>query len=154
MTPLPPEWVRNLVVILIIVIPTAMVITLAGLLSRLRSRRLLQRGLIHIVFLPEKRRRFLVLLVLLGSFFVAAGAVEGLNSVGLLDPTALTILSSTTFLGGGLWLFLLIWTSLHPGNLTPSEVETLRKAPDLVYGLAFAPFEQTSLLTGIEGTGR
>jgi hypothetical protein len=143
MTPPLPLWLSVVIVTLIVTLPGAMLAMLVYLLGRLKSRRLLQQGLFQIIFLPEKRTRFLTLLILLATFFLASGAVEGLNSVGFITTLELQILTPITFLGGAVWLFLLIWTSLHPGRLSASDVATLETAPAEFFSLAFAAMEPT-----------
>ncbi|MCI4321554.1 MAG: hypothetical protein L3K18_02300 [Thermoplasmata archaeon] len=143
MTPALPLWLSIVIVTLIVTLPGAMLGMLVFLLVRLHSRRQLQKGLFQIIFLPEKRTRFLTLLILLATFFLASGAVEGLSSVGFVSTLELQILTPITFLGGALWLFLLIWTSLNPGRLTAAEIATLETAPAEFYSLAFAAMDQS-----------
>lgn len=137
----PAPWVVDLVLVTIVVLPLSMAALFLFLVARLRSRHLLQAGLIRVVFLPEKRRRFLTLLGLLSVFFLASGAITGLWSIGLLSETWDNILSPIAYLGGAVWLFLLIWTSLHPGVLTADQVARLSAAPREFHSMAMIPLE-------------
>lgn len=131
----------TLIILLTILVPAAMVGLLAVMTWSLRRRQLLQRGLVHIVFLPEKRRRFLVSLTMLGSFFIASGVVDALTGVGLIVGGITTVLSGVSFIGGAISLFVLIMTALHPGELSEDQKASLAFLPPQHYPLASAPLE-------------
>jgi hypothetical protein len=131
----------TLIILVTILVPTAMVALLVLMMRSLRRQQMLQRGLVHIVFLPEKRRRFLLSLAALGAFFVASGVIDALAGVGILLGTLPTVLSTFSFVGGATALFALIWTALRPGRLTDDEKAGLAWIPPQYYPLALAPFE-------------
>jgi len=130
----------TLIIAVTVLVPSAMVGLLLLMMRSLRRQQVLQRGLVHIVFLPEKRRRFLATLTGLGSFFVASGAIDALTGVGLLTGNLATVLSTVSFVGGAVALFALIWTALRPGNLTAEQKAGLAWIPPQYYPLALAPF--------------
>ncbi|MCI4350687.1 MAG: hypothetical protein L3K15_04160 [Thermoplasmata archaeon] len=131
----------SVIVLVTILVPAAMVGLLVAMTRSLKRRQMLQRGLAHIVFLPEKRRRFLIALTMLSTFFLASGAVDALTGVGLISGGLATVLSGTTFIGGAVSLFLLIITSLRPGTLTEDQKATLAWLPQQYYPLALGPIE-------------
>ncbi|MCI4360070.1 MAG: hypothetical protein L3J91_00040 [Thermoplasmata archaeon] len=131
----------TLIILATVVVPAAMVGLLLSMMRSLRRRQMLQRGLVHIVFLPEKRLRFLVSLTALASFFVASGVIDALAGVGILLGTLPTLLSTITFAGGAVALFSIIWTGLRPGTLTEEQKAGLAWLPPQYYPLALAPIE-------------
>ena len=132
---------QEFILVIAFAVPLAMVALAIAMLRSLERRKLLARGLVYIMFLPEKRRRFLWLFTLFATFFVLSGIVDAISGVGLVGPTPSLYMSTVTFVGGGLCLFLLIATSLHPGQLTVEEQATLDRLPKGFFGLAFAPLE-------------
>jgi len=139
----PTSWTTydTVIVLTTILVPAAMIGMWVYLMRSLKRRQLLQRGLVHIVFLPEKRQRFLIFLTLLGTFFISSGVVDALTGVGLIAGNLSTILSAISFIGGGSSLFLLIWTSLSPGELTEDQKASLAWLPQQYYPLAFGAME-------------
>ncbi len=90
---------------------------LALMLERLRRRGALEAGLIHIVFLPERRRAFLRLITLLAIFFILSGLNATLVSVGAVNTLTENVVNSVAYAGGAISLLLLIWVGLRPVNL-------------------------------------
>jgi hypothetical protein len=131
----------TVIILATVLVPSAMLVLLLAMMRSLRRRQMLQQGLVHIVFLPEKRRRFLVSLTALGSFFVASGASDALSGVGLVTGNLATVISGVAFSGGALSLFVLIWTALRPGTLTEDQKAGLAWLPPQYYALAMAPVE-------------
>jgi hypothetical protein len=130
-----------LIIVVTVLVPASMVGLLVGMMRSLKRQEMLQRGLVHIVFLPEKRRRFLLSLVLLGTFFLSSGIVDALTGVGILAGNLSIVLSGVSFIGGAIALFLLIWTALRPGALTEDQKAKLAWLPQEYYPLAFAPMD-------------
>ncbi|MCI4319840.1 MAG: hypothetical protein L3K23_06900 [Thermoplasmata archaeon] len=139
-----PPWTSydTLIVVVTVLVPAAMIALLLGMMRSLRRRQLLQRGLVHIVFLQEKRQRFLALLSLLASFFIASGIVDALTGVGLVTGGLSTAMSAAAFIGGAVSLFLLIWTSLRPGQLTEDQQAQLAWLPQQYYPLVMGPIDR------------
>jgi hypothetical protein len=138
-----PGWTSydTVIILVTVLVPASMIAMWYAMFRGLKRRHLLQRGLVHIVFLPEKQRRFLVALALLGAFFVGSGIVEAIAGVGLIDTELATVLSSATFIGGAISLFLLIWTALRPGDLTEDQKAQLAWLPQQYYPMVLGPFE-------------
>ncbi|MCI4361086.1 MAG: hypothetical protein L3J91_05230, partial [Thermoplasmata archaeon] len=84
------------------------------------------------------------LLTIFATFFVLSGDVDALGGLSLVSFQVREVLSGITFIGGGIALFALIWTSLRPGALSQQEEATLARLPDGFYSLAFAPLEPQS----------
>ena len=122
-----------LIIVASIVVPASMIGLMLGLIRNLRQRNLLQRGLIHIVFLHDKQTKFLAQLSMLGAFFIASGVVDALGGTGVISSAEQTVLSSVTFIGGAAALYLLILTSLRPGPLTEEQRATLAWLPAQFY---------------------
>jgi hypothetical protein len=111
------------------------------MLQRLRHRGLLEKGLIHVVFLPERRRNFLYLISSLAFFFLMSGINEALLSIGLIDPTSFGVLDAIAYVGGATCLFLLVWVGLRPAAITEARRAELERTSHDMVMLAFAPAE-------------
>jgi hypothetical protein len=110
-------------------------------LERLRRRGVLQRGLVHLVFLPERRRKFLGLIGLLVICFILSGMNDSLQSIGLVNPLTYDILSSIAYGGGAIALFSLIWVALRPVEIAAGRRAELERSSQEMIMLAFAPVE-------------
>jgi hypothetical protein len=113
----------------------------ALMLERLRRHGDLQRGLIHVVFLPERRRAFLRLIALLAFFFVLSGLNDALSAIGVFSTLAVNITSSIAYVGGAICLLALIWVGFRPAEITPDRRADLERASHELILLAFAPAE-------------
>ncbi len=111
------------------------------MLERLRRRGDLQRGLIHVVFLPERRRAFLRLIGLLSFFFILSGLNESLESIGLISALTADVVSTISYVGGAMCLLALIWVGLRPAEITPERRAHLERSSQEMILLAFAPSE-------------
>jgi hypothetical protein len=114
---------------------------LALMLERLRRRGALEAGLIHIVFLPERRRAFLRLITLLAIFFILSGLNATLVSVGAVNTLTENVVNSVAYAGGAISLLLLIWVGLRPVNLPADRRLELERSSQEMILLAFAPSE-------------
>jgi hypothetical protein len=119
----------------------AILIFFLASLERLRRRGVLQRGLIHLVFLPERRRKLLGLTGLLVVCFLLSGMNDSLDAIGLLTPLTYDILSSVAYGGGALALIFLIWVTLRPVEIAPGRRAELERSSQEMLMLAFAPIE-------------
>ncbi|MCI4372911.1 MAG: hypothetical protein L3K02_04645 [Thermoplasmata archaeon] len=111
------------------------------MLERLRRHGDLHRGLIHVVFLPERRRAFLRLIALLAVFFILSGLNEALAAIGLLSTLTVDVTSTVAYIGGAACLLLLIWVGLRPAEITPDRRAVLERSSQEMILLAFAPAE-------------
>ena len=105
-------------------------------------------GLAQVAFLPARRRRFLVLLVVEAILFLAAGTLLGLRSLGDLpfDPD---VGVAVAFLGGLFAMGLLAWTALRPRVMTPDERQAMERAvPSVFESLWTVPFRVRESETG------
>ena len=111
-----------------------------ALLLRLRRSGTIAEEMIRLAFLPEKRRRFLTLIGLEGSFFLLSGlAVAVTLLLGIPFSTGAPV-------AGGLFLTALgfqtavTMTGLRPSHLTAEEKERLRREmPSAITEMAFLP---------------
>jgi hypothetical protein len=122
----------------LIVLPMLVVVTFLMVRS-LRRRGLLDQGLIHIIFLPERRRHFFGLFVLLVIFFLLSGFNAGLGTLGLTSDQVQNIISAIAYGGGAICLFLLVWVALRPMNLSEGRRRELERLSHSMVMLAFAP---------------
>jgi heme A synthase len=122
----------------LIVLPMLVVVTFLMVRS-LRRRGLLDQGLIHIIFLPERRRHFFGLFVLLVIFFLLSGFNAGLGTLGLTSDLVQNIISAIAYGGGAICLFLLVWVALRPMNLSEERRRELERLSHSMVMLAFAP---------------
>jgi len=123
--------------------PLILIGAVALLVLRLWRTGYLVRGLVNIVFLPEKRHWFLALLVLQSGFFLVGGMVEALYYLGVLSNLAVDVLAPITFVGGGVWLLLLVLVGLRPGELTAEQRARVAMESKEMFGMAFIPLEPT-----------
>jgi heme A synthase len=122
----------------LIVLPMLVVVTFLMVRS-LRRRGLLDQGLIHIIFLPERRRHFFGLFVLLVIFFLLSGFNAGLGTLGLTSDLVQNIISAIAYGGGAICLFLLVWVALRPMKLSEERRRELERLSHSMVMLAFAP---------------
>jgi high-affinity Fe2+/Pb2+ permease len=108
---------------------------------RLHRQGALDKGLVHLVFLPERRRNFLRLIALLAFFFILSGLNESLNYLGLVSELTQDVVSAIAYGGGALCLLLLIWVGLRPAEITPERRVELERSSQEMILLAFAPAE-------------
>jgi len=111
------------------------------MLERLRRQGALEKGLIHVVFLPERRRNFLWLIFLLGFFFVLSGLNESLTFLGVFDVLTEDVLATVAYVGGAVCLLLLIWVGLRPAEIPAERRAELERSSQELIMLAFAPAE-------------
>ena len=76
---------QAIIVVIAVVVLLLMVALAVPTLRGLRRRQQLQKGLIYIVFPPEKRRRVLWLLTIFATFFVLSGDVDALGAWSLVS---------------------------------------------------------------------
>jgi hypothetical protein len=133
----------NPVSVLVLIVTIVVLGSILGffllMLERLRRRGDLQTGLIHIVFLPERRRNFLRLISLLAVFFILSGINTSLASVGFLDLLTQDVVSTVAYVGGAVCLFLLIYVALRPAEIEEHRRAELERSSQELIMLAFAP---------------
>lgn len=129
------EGIVALVALAVIALPVA--ILLVGLVWVLRLQRsgALQRGLLHLVFLAERRRvmvRYLTFMVVAFMFAGIVGAIAVLTP----QPDALAdLLSFGGYLAGALAFWAWMHVALRPAPFTPAQ---RREAADSVPLMLFA----------------
>ena len=129
----------SLILLLTLGLLAAILIFFLASLERLRRRGVLQRGLIHIVFLPERRRNFLGAIALVVVCFVLSGMNASLDSIGLVSPLTYDVVSSVAYGGGAIGLFAMIWIGLRPAEIHASRRAELERSSRELVMLAFAP---------------
>jgi hypothetical protein len=77
-------------------------------------------------FLPEKRRTYLSVLSIEGSFFLCSGLVWGLIEAGVLPESPTELLVGGLLIGGMACVGGITWLGLRPSRLTPHEQAALR----------------------------
>ncbi len=120
---------------------TLLTAVLVVMLLRLRHEGTLATVLVHVVFLPERRRRVLGLIVALAVFFILAGCDAALTSLAVLNGTVQSLANAVVFGGGALALLLLMLVALRPPAIDPARRAELRRASEEFLLLAFAPAE-------------
>lgn len=97
----------------------------------------------QVALVPERRRRFLILLWLASVCFLATGVLFGLSDlgVGLVSDPDLPI--SIAFLSGMSTLGAVTWVGLSPRALTEDERAAARTdAPTILESLWLAPYQR------------
>jgi hypothetical protein len=124
----------------LIVLPT-LVVVIVLMVRSLRRRGLLDQGLIHIIFLPERRRHFFALFVLLVVFFLLSGFNAGLGTLGLTSDLVQDLISAVAYGGGAICVFGLVWVALRPMKLSEERRQELERMSHNMVMLAFAPVD-------------
>jgi hypothetical protein len=119
----------------VLVVPAVLLVAALGLIARLAEAGELTRGLGYVVFLPTRRRQFLVWLLVLTVLFLAGGMINGLALLRLVpdrvdDPAVavVTVLDA-------LVLFLLMYRGLRPRTLEESEIAAVAGSEEAIAGL-------------------
>jgi hypothetical protein len=103
--------------------------------GRLRPSRVLE-ALAQVALLPERRRRFLQLLMLEAGFFVVIGILLSLDGLGIAFPIDPDFPLAAAFLGGMLMMGWISWTALRPQSLSSEErADLARNAPSILESL-------------------
>jgi hypothetical protein len=97
----------------------------------------------QVTVIPERRRRFLLLLWVVAFCFLVTGVLFGLDDLGVQVTSDPDLLVAVTFLAGMIALGALAWVGLSPRLLTPGEQAAARKeAPTILESLWIAPYRQ------------
>jgi len=100
-------------------------------------------ALTQVTMIPERRRRFLVLLWVTTLCFLATGVVFGLNDLGTPLTSDSDLSVAVAFLAGMLALGALMWVGLSPRHLTESErVAAEKDAPTILESLWMVPYRR------------
>jgi hypothetical protein len=93
---------------LVLLSEVVVIVTAVTLLFRLWRRGELQRGLFQIVFLEDRRRRFVRLFGLLTVILLSLGFFGSLNALGLLSYTALQVIDPALVIVGAGTIFAIL----------------------------------------------
>ena len=117
---------------------------LVGLTLRFaRKTEFLVEAMVQHAFLPEKRRRYMTLLSLEGSFFLLSALAWGLGQAGVIPPAASNLAVPAFLLAGMASIATLTWVGLRPASLSATDRAELRAAgPAFLYSLAVAPIAE------------
>jgi len=97
----------------------------------------------QVTLVPERRRRFLLLLWVAAVCFLATGILFGLNDLGVAITSDPDLLVAVAFLAGMIALGALAWVGLSPRALTEGERAAAEKdAPSILESLWMAPYRQ------------
>jgi hypothetical protein len=97
----------------------------------------------QVTLVPERRRRFLLLLWIMVVCFLVTGVLLGLYRVGVLLTADPDLLFTATFLAGMVVLGLLVWVGLSPRPLTESErTAAERDAPAILESIWAIPYRR------------
>jgi len=101
------------------------------------------RAFAQLTLVPERRRRFLLLLWVEALCFLVTGVLLGLNRLRVTITADEDLLYTATFLGGMLALGALTWVGLNPRLLTEAErAAAERDAPSIMGSISMVPFRQ------------
>jgi hypothetical protein len=124
---------------LVLLSEVVVIVTAVTLLFRLWRRGELQRGLFQIVFLEDRRRRFVRLFGLLTVILLSLGFFGSLNALGLLSYTALQVIDPALVIVGAGTIFAILLFGLRPTRLSRTEEEILRDAPETIVSMGLLP---------------
>jgi hypothetical protein len=98
-------------------------------------------ALVQSAFLPEKRRRYMLILSVEGSLMIDTGIVWSLTLIGWIPPSAGNVLVAAFFLAGMGSVLALTWVGLRPSILTEASRDRIRReAPAVLGSLFVAPY--------------
>jgi hypothetical protein len=98
-------------------------------------------ALVQVTLIPERRRRFLLLLWVATVFFLITGVLLGLYHLGWQLSSDPDLWFTATFLAGVLALGGVAWVGLSPRTLSESERATAEKdAPTILESLWMVPY--------------
>ncbi|HKV90899.1 MAG TPA: hypothetical protein VJQ43_06895 [Thermoplasmata archaeon] len=112
-----------------VLVPVGLLLAALVLVLRLAARGQLRRGIVYLVFLPERQRSLVRLFVLTVSFFLAEGIFSGLVLLQNLPETIGDLMAALTNIGAALGLFLLLTRGLAPHPLSTAERVQLDAQP-------------------------
>jgi hypothetical protein len=130
------------------------IVTAVTLLFRLWRRGELQRGLFQIVFLEDRRRRFVRLFGLLTVILLSLGFFGSLNALDYLSYTALQVIDPALVIVGAGTIFAILLFGLRPTSLTRTEEDILRSAPETIVSMGLLPILARAEEGNWRGSGR
>ncbi|HKV90065.1 MAG TPA: hypothetical protein VJQ43_02580 [Thermoplasmata archaeon] len=119
-----------------VVVPLALLLTALVLVLRLSARGELRRGILYVVFLPERQKALTRVFVLTVAFFLAGGLFAGLTLLGGLPEPVSDLTISLSDIGASVGLFLLLTRGLAPRHLSTGERVQLDAQPIALAALA------------------
>jgi hypothetical protein len=125
--------------LLVLLSEVVVIVTAVLLLFRLWRRGELQRGLVQIVFLEERRRRFVRLFGLLSVILLSLGFFGSLNALNYLSYAALQTIDPALVIAGAATLFAILLFGLRPTKLNRTEEDILRDAPETLVSMGLLP---------------
>jgi hypothetical protein len=125
--------------VLVLISELVVIVTAITLLFRLWRRGELQRGLVQIVFLEDRRRRFVRLFGLLTVILLSLGFFGSLNALDVISYTALQTIDPALVILGAATLFAILLFGLRPTRLTRTEEDILRDAPETMVSMGLLP---------------
>jgi|HubBroStandDraft_1064217.scaffolds.fasta_scaffold156281_3 hypothetical protein len=124
---------------LVLLSEVVVIVTAITLLFRLWRRGELQRGLFQIVFLEDRRRRFVRLFGLLTVILLSLGFFGSLNALDLISYTSLQVIDPALVIVGAATIFAILLFGLRPTRLSRTEEEILRDAPETIVSMGLLP---------------
>jgi hypothetical protein len=126
--------------LVLVVTAVAFSIGSSALLRRASRGGSVMEGMIQVVFLPEKRRVYLLLMSLEGALFVLSGLVLGCTLIGILPQAPGTLAFVVLFVLGIAFMSARTVLGLRPSKLSNEQVAAVhRELPNSMPGLAFIP---------------
>jgi len=97
----------------------------------------------QVTLIPERRRRFLLLLWVTAVCFLATGVLFGLNDLGVSPWVDPDLPVAIAFLAGMIGLGALTWVGLSPRPLTePERAVAKEEAPTILESLWMVPYRR------------
>jgi len=112
-----------------VLVPLALFVVALVFVLRLAARGELRRGILYIVFLPERQRALVRLFVFTIAFFLAGSFFTGLTLLGRLPEPLSDLTISLTDIGASVGLLLLLSRGLAPRALSTGERVQLDAQP-------------------------
>ena len=132
----------NLVGLGVLAVTIAITGWVTSMALRVRRQGSLLDTMARTTFLPEKRRRYLLLISIQGGSILGGTIVWSLGQIGLwVDPISDAAVALFLAVGVGC-VAAITWLGLRPGRISESERQELRReVPEIRRSLAFLPLD-------------
>jgi hypothetical protein len=115
--------------------PIAILSVALYLVLRLAAAGDLKRGVLYIVFLPERQRVLVRWFVIMALFFIAGTVLDGLSLLAIIPGYVDALAGAIADIGAAAALLLLLDRGLRPSPLSESERANLNAHPLLLAAL-------------------
>jgi hypothetical protein len=135
----PPVYLNVALGLITILAPVAILVAALILVIRLVIAGELRRGILYIVFLPERQKILIRWFVVMVLFFIAGTILDGLALLSLAPHIVGDVGGAISDIGAATALLVLLEKGLSPRPLTEAERSALSSQPLLLAALGISP---------------